>query len=75
MPNGKIPTSICLACALRYYCGGCPYDVMTMYGVSHTEVLESVWYVVEATNKVEEWFIVYPSDHDVQQPLPLNSEQ
>ena len=66
VPNGKICTSIRLACALRYFCGGCPYDVMPMYGVSHTEVLESVWYVVEATNKVEEWFIVYPSDHNVQ---------
>ena len=39
---------------------------MPQYGISHTEVLDSVWYVVESTNKVEVWYIKYPTDHNEQ---------
>lgn len=66
IPNGNIHTSVRLASSLRYFSGGSPYDVMPQYGISHTEVLDSVWYVVESTNKVEEWYITYPTDHNEQ---------
>ena len=62
VPNGPITTSVRLACALRYFAGGSIYDIMGKYGISHTEVLNSVWYVVEAINSLAEFFIEYPSD-------------
>ena len=52
VPNGPIPSSIRLACALRYFAGGSPYDLMSVYGVSHTIILDSVWCVVEAINQL-----------------------
>jgi hypothetical protein len=68
IPNGAIPTSVRLASSLRYFSGGSPYHIMPQYGLSHTEVLDSVWYVVESTNKVEAWYwyITYPTDHNEQ---------
>ena len=45
---------------------------MSKYGVSHTEVLNSVWYVVEASNKKKEWYIEYPQSHE--QQLPISAE-
>jgi hypothetical protein len=55
-----------LACALRYFSGGSLYDNMVKYGVSHTEMLNSVWYVAEAVNSKKEWYISYPMDHNEQ---------
>ena len=55
VPNGIISTSVRLACAIRYFAGGSPYDLMGKYGISHTEVLASIWYVVEATNTLPEF--------------------
>jgi hypothetical protein len=68
VPNGKIPSSVRLGCALRYFGGGSPYDLMALFGISHTEVLSSVWMIVEAVNKHESFFIEYPSDQ-------MNSEE
>ena len=65
-PNGKISSDVWLACALRYFSGGSPYDIMVKYGVSHTEMLNSVWYVVEVVNQKKEWYINYPKDHNEQ---------
>jgi hypothetical protein len=45
--NGEITTSVRLACALWYFAGGSPYNIMTNYGISHSEALDSVWYVVD----------------------------
>jgi len=66
LPNVTISTEVRLACALRYFSGGSPYDIMVKYGVSHTEMLNSVWYVVEAVNNKKEWYICYPMDHNEQ---------
>jgi hypothetical protein len=38
VPDGKIRSSVRLACALRYFAGGLSYDIMAKYGVSHSEV-------------------------------------
>lgn len=68
--NGKISTrSVRLACALRYFAGASPYDLMTSFGISHVSVLESVWIVVQAINHCEEFFIEYPDCHEKQQRI------
>ncbi len=67
--NGIISTSVRLACALRYFAGGSAYDLMAKYGISYSSMLESVWYVVDAINSLEEFFIEYPSDHSIQQKI------
>jgi hypothetical protein len=69
VPNGVISTCIRLACAIRYFAGGSPYDLMCQYGISYIEVFRSVWSVVEAINTVPEFQISYPADHDVQRKI------
>ena len=69
VPNGHILTSVRLACAIRYFAGGSAYDLMGKYGISHSEVMNSVWYVIEAINLVEEFFMSYPSDHQQQKKI------
>jgi hypothetical protein len=35
VPNGaRILSSVCLGCALRYFAGGAPYDLMVKFGIS-----------------------------------------
>jgi hypothetical protein len=55
-----------LACALRYFAGGSPYDIMAKYGISHASVLESIWVVVEAVNSYDEFVIEYPASETAQ---------
>jgi hypothetical protein len=64
--NGLITTSVRLACALRFLAGGSPYDIMGKYEVSHSQMMESVWYVVEAVNNLDEFAIEYPESADEQ---------
>ena len=68
-PNGDITISVRLACALRYFAGGSPYDIMTNYGISHSETLDSVWYVVDAVNRTREFDISYPESAGEQQKI------
>ncbi|KAL3792389.1 hypothetical protein ACHAWO_010081 [Cyclotella atomus] len=70
-PNGKIHTSVRLACALRYFAGGSLYDIISTYGISHTEQFDSVWYVdvVDAVNKTKEFDIKYPECHEEQKKI------
>jgi hypothetical protein len=68
-PNGKIHTSVRLACALRYSAGGSPYDIISTYGISHTEQFDSVWYTVDAVNKTKEFDIKYPESHEEQRKI------
>jgi hypothetical protein len=42
---------------------------MGKYGVSHTEMMESVWYVVEAVNTVAEFAIEYPESANEQEKI------
>jgi hypothetical protein len=46
----SITTSVRLACALRYFAGGSPYDLMTTYQLGYTDTVNSIWYVFEAIN-------------------------
>ena len=55
--------------SLPYFDGGDPLEIMMAFGVSHTEVMESVWYVVQAVNDVPEFKLSYPESHDKQREI------
>ncbi len=57
MHNGSITTFVRLACALRYFAGASPYNIMAKYRISKKSVSESVWAVVEAANNLDEFII------------------
>jgi hypothetical protein len=69
VPNGHISTDVQLAGALRWFAGGSVYDIMTTYGISHTDAIKSCWYVVDAVNSHPNFKIVYPEKHDKQQSI------
>ena len=45
---------------------------MAKYSVSHTELMDSVWYVVKAVNALKQWYITYPFDHKTQKEIVHN---
>ena len=64
-PHRKIPTSICVACAIRYIAGGSdPFDLFTIHEITVAEVCEAVWYVVCAVNHMDDFGIKYPAEHE-----------
>lgn len=65
-PNGPISPDVRLACALRWFAGGSVYDIMSTYGIGHTDTLNSCWYVVDAVNRHPRFKISYPEDHTKQ---------
>lgn len=69
VPNGPITPSVRLACALRYFAGGSPYDLMTSYCIGHTDMVYSIWYVVDAINAHPEFQISYPAYHGEQRAI------
>jgi hypothetical protein len=73
--NGSIDSSVRLACALRYFAGGSPYNLMGKYGISHTVVMESVWYVVQAVNNLHEMDIEYPESAEEQNKIAQKFKQ
>lgn len=62
----KIDNSVRLPCALQYFGGEKPYDIIGKYGISHAKMMYSVWYIVEAANKVEKWVMEYPQNQEKQ---------
>ncbi len=64
--NGPVSTSVRLACALRYFADGSPYDIMAKYGLSHASLYESIWAVVEALNTFDEFSIEYSASEIAQ---------
>jgi hypothetical protein len=69
VPNGPITPSVCLACALCYFAGGSPYDIMTSYCIGYPDMMYSAWYVVDAINEHSEFRISYPADHEQQRAI------
>ena len=67
--NGPISTSVHLACALRSFAGGSPYDLVGFYGISYTDVMDSVWQVVDAVNNYSKFAIAYPSSVEEQKKI------
>jgi len=66
IPNGRIHSSVILACAIRQFAGGTCYDLATSYGVSTSKALESVNLVIDAINTTKELTIQFPTDHQEQ---------
>jgi hypothetical protein len=64
--NGAILPQVCLACALRWFAGGSIYDIMTTFGIGHTDAINSCWFVVDAVNRHPCFTIKYPEDHNTQ---------
>jgi hypothetical protein len=66
IPKGVISPSIRLGAAIRYFAGGSPYDIMCVFGISYSEVLLSVWIVVDAINQCPQFNISYPDSLEEQ---------
>ena len=69
VPNGDISTSVRLACAIRYFAGGSPGDLMGQYCLSYASVMTSIWQVVSAINNQTEFHIKYPADKAEQKKI------
>ena len=74
VPNGPISPDVRLACAIRWFSGGSAYDLMTMYGIVHSDTIKSYWYVVEAINSHPNFKIEYPEDHEDQRQIARGFE-
>ena len=64
--NGQISPDVWLACAIQWFAGGSPYDITATCRISHTDTINSFWFVVDAINKHPAFAIVYPTDHNNQ---------
>jgi hypothetical protein len=69
IPNGPISSSVCLACALRYFAGGSPYNIMTTVQIGFIKTINSIWYVVDAINSNKDFNLSYPTNHDEQHAI------
>ena len=74
IPNGVISPSIRLGAAIRYFAGGSPYDIMCVFGISYSEVLSSVWIVVDAINQCPQFNISYPDSLEEQRAIAAGFE-
>jgi len=53
----------------RYFAGGSPYDIAVIYGISYSAMIESVWFVVDATNNQPDFHIKYPESREEQEKI------
>lgn len=60
---------ICLSCALWYFAGGSSYDITLVHGISHSEVFNSIWKIVDAANGCEKLEFSFPSDRAEQEAI------
>ena len=68
-PNGRIHPTIRLACALRSFAGGEAVDIALTYGISDTEVHNSVNYIIDSVNLTDSLSICFPASHAEQELL------
>ena len=68
-PNGIVKSSAHLSMALRFFAGGCPYDISLSHGVSHSTVYNSIERVVKAVNNCPDLNIEFPEDHKIQKQI------
>ncbi len=66
-PNGDISNVTRLLMALRFFAGGCKYDIAVVFGVHHNEVYKSVWRVVDAVHEAPALKISFPATHAEQE--------
>ena len=67
--NGQLLPDVRLACAICWFAGGSSYDIMTTFGSSHTDTINSYWFVVDAINRHPSLAIAYPDNHDQQRAI------
>jgi hypothetical protein len=67
--NDIISLLLRLSVALQYFAGGDPYNIMVSHGMSHTEVYNSIWIVVDAINRCQELAFSFPEDHGKQREI------
>jgi len=65
-PNGSIPLETRLAVTLRFFAGGDPYDLMEMFGISHSSVFTSIDLTMLAIVRCEKLQVKYPESHEEQ---------
>lgn len=63
-----INLKIRLSCALRFFAGADPLDLMLSHGISHSSVYRSVWGVVDCINRHDGLKFYFPS-HDQQMEI------
>jgi hypothetical protein len=67
--NGLIPTPTKVSVALRYFAGGSAYDISIVHGISHSDVFNCVWKVVDAINKCPDLAFRFLENHDEQRKI------
>ncbi len=68
--NGQNSPDIRLACAICWFsAGGLPFDMMTNFGISHTDTIVRFWYIVDTINWHSSSAIVHPDNHDQQRSI------
>ena len=55
--------------SIRWFAGGCAYDISEMHGVNYQEVMQSVWKIVDLVNMCEEIKIEFPSSYAEQEKV------
>jgi hypothetical protein len=50
--------------ALRYFAGASLYDLMTTFGIGHTDAANSIWYAVDAINDHPDFAMLFPTDRN-----------
>jgi hypothetical protein len=67
--NGPISSSARLGCALRYFPGGCPIEIMVNFGIGFIDVFVCVWSVVMVVNHLPEFYMLYAASHEKQREI------
>jgi len=75
VPNGRITAAVRVACTIRYLAGASPYDLMTCFGISHTEVFQSIWFVIDAINNHPDFHMEYPAPAEKQWEIAKEFEK
>ena len=68
-PNGKIHSSVRLACALRIFAGSDPMDLITTFGIAKADVHKSLDIIIAAVLNCKKLGIKFPTDHDKQREI------
>jgi hypothetical protein len=68
-PNGRIHPSVRLACAIRMFSGGDAVDIALVFGISKTEVHNSVDYIIDSVNLTDSISICFPASHREQEQI------
>jgi hypothetical protein len=58
-----------LACTICWFAGGSVFNLITTYGISHIDTINSFWIVVEVIKRNPNFNIEYPSDHEEQKRI------